>query len=52
MYRMYVMPISPKAPTFGAGAKIGNAATAEKDTIEISNLSVPDPWTYSNALHT
>ncbi len=23
MYRMYGMPISPKAPTFGAGAKIG-----------------------------
>jgi len=25
------MPISPKAPTFGAGAKIGDAAIAEKD---------------------
>jgi len=23
---MYGMPISPKAPTFGAGAKIGNTA--------------------------
>ncbi len=31
MYRMYGMPISPKAPTFGAGAKIGDAAIAEKD---------------------
>jgi len=31
MYRMYCMSISPKAPTFGAGAKIGNAAIAEKD---------------------
>jgi hypothetical protein len=28
---MYCMSISPKAPTFGAGAKIGNAAIAEKD---------------------
>jgi len=25
------MPISPKAPTFGAGAKIGDAAIAKKD---------------------
>ena len=31
MYRMYGMPISAKAPTFGAGAKIGDAAIAEKD---------------------
>jgi hypothetical protein len=30
MYRMYGMPISPKAPTFGAGAKIGNAVIVEK----------------------
>jgi len=28
---MYGMPISPKAPTFGAGAKIGDAAIAKKD---------------------
>jgi len=28
---MYGMPISPKAPTFGAGANIGDAAIAEKD---------------------
>jgi hypothetical protein len=27
---MYGMPISPKAPTFGAGAKIGNAVIVEK----------------------
>jgi len=25
------MPISPKAPAFGAGAKIGDAAIAKKD---------------------
>jgi len=25
------MPISPKAPTFGAGAKIGDAEIAKKD---------------------
>ena len=30
MYRRYCMPISPKAPTFGAGAKIGDAAIAKK----------------------
>jgi len=27
---MYGMPISPKAPTFGAGAKIGDADIAKK----------------------
>jgi hypothetical protein len=31
MYRMYGMAISPKEPTFGAGAKFGDAAIAEKD---------------------
>ena len=31
MYRMYGMLISPKAPAFGAGAKICDAAIAEKD---------------------
>jgi hypothetical protein len=30
MYRTYGMPISPKAPTFGAGAKIGDAAIVKK----------------------
>ena len=30
MYRMYGMPISPIAPTLGAGAKIGDAAIAKK----------------------
>jgi len=30
MLRMYGMPISPKAPTPGAGAKIGDAALTEK----------------------
>ncbi len=31
MYRMYGVAISPKAPTFGAEAKIGDTAIAEKD---------------------
>ena len=31
MYKMCGMPISPRAPTFGAGAKIGDNAIAKKD---------------------
>jgi len=33
MYRMYGMPISPKAPTFGAGAIVEEQKPAAKKSL-------------------
>ena len=38
-YKDVLMPISPKAPTFGAGAKIGN--TISTNILLHASLTVP-----------